>query len=426
VQSRSRRGVQFAVAALLTFLSASMLIACGSDSGSGPTKLSFFIFNEPSGAFVKAADSCTKQSKGEYEISFEYLPADADGQREQLVRRLGAEDSSIDIIGMDVIWTAEFANAGWIQEWQEPEKSKVTKNVFDSVVTSATFDGKLYAAPFTSNTQLLWYRKDRVEKVPKTWEEMLSEAEKIGSDGLIQVQANRYEGFVVWVNSMIESAGAHFLDGPEKVSLAEKPTEDALKVMSEYANSPAAPSDLDTSTEDTSRLSFESGSSSFMLNYPFVYPSAKENAPDVFKQMGAALYPEVIAGKPSKPPLGGINLGISTYSEHSKEAFDAAACLVQPANQITAAQLGGLPPTNSTLYARKPIKDAYPGFSGLLKQSIDNAAPRPQTPAYTDLSLGIQRALHPIGSTVDPDDPTDGYDKLRDYVDQAVKREGLL
>ena len=111
-------------------------------------------------------------------------------------------------------------------------------------------------------------------------------------------------------------------------------------------------------------------------------------------------------GKPSKPPLGGINLGISSYSEHSQEAFDAAACLVQPENQMTAAKLGGLPPTDATTSTtRRAIKDAYPGFSGLIKESIDNAAPRPQTPAYTDLSLGIQRALHPIGSTVDPERP---------------------
>ena len=51
-----------------------------------------------------------------YTVEPEFLPTDATQQREQLVRRLGAEDSSIDIIGMDVIWTGEFANAGWVEE----------------------------------------------------------------------------------------------------------------------------------------------------------------------------------------------------------------------------------------------------------------------------------------------------------------------
>ena len=107
--------VALLIAALLAAIG---ITACGGDDeGSGPTELSFFIFNEPSGVLPTIADRCSKQSGGEYTITFEYLPSDADQQREQLVRRLGAEDSSIDIMGMDVIWTGEFANAGWVEEW---------------------------------------------------------------------------------------------------------------------------------------------------------------------------------------------------------------------------------------------------------------------------------------------------------------------
>ncbi len=137
---------------------------------------------------------------------------------------------------MDVIWTAEFANAGWIQPWEGELEQQVTDGTFDSVVEGASFEGKLYAAPFTSNTQLLWYRKDRVEKVPKTWEEMLAESERIGEDGVIQVQADQYEGFVVWVNAMIESAGATVLEGPETVGLEQEATEAALETMAKFAS----------------------------------------------------------------------------------------------------------------------------------------------------------------------------------------------
>ena len=403
-----------------------VLSGCGgSDESGGATELSFFIFNEPSGAYQEAAKKCSDDSHGEYTISFEFLPAQADAQREQLVRRLGAEDDSIDIIGMDVIWTAEFANAGFIEPWSGADASAVTKHVFPSVVDSASFEGQLYAAPFTSNTQLLWYRKDLVKNPPKTWDQMIADGERIGADGKIQVQANRYEGFTVWATAMIESAGTDILDGPTQVGLEEGPTERALEVMGKFGRSSTAPPDIDTSTEDTARLSFEAGDSAFMLNYPFVYPSAKENAPDVFKQMAAARYPAVDAGKPSRPPLGGINLGISAYSANKDLAFEAASCLVQPDNQVTAAVDGGLPPVRQDLYGSKEIDDAYPGFADLIEESIDAAAPRPVTPAYTDVSLAIQRALHPVGK-INPDDVTSVYEDLRDKLDQAVHREGLL
>ena len=405
-----------------------LLTACsGSDEGGGAgTELSFFIFNEPSGAYQAAAAKCSQESNGQYNITFEFLPAQADAQREQLVRRLGAEDDSIDIVGMDIIWTAEFANAGFVEPWSDADAQEVTENVFSSVVESASYEDQLYAAPFTSNTQLLWYRKDRVQNPPTTWEEMISEAERIGpAEGLIQVQSNRYEGFTVWATAMIESAGAQILAGPTEVGLEQGPTERALEVMGQFARSPVAPPDIDTSTEDTSRLSFEAGGSSFMLNYPFVYPSASENAPDVFEQMGFALYPRVDADKPSRPPLGGIHLGVSAYSNNKDLTFEAIKCLVQPENQITAATMGGLPPVREDLYGTKELDEAYPGFADLIKQSIDNAAPRPLTPAYTDVSLAIQRSLHPPGD-IDPQDVSSVYDDLYDAVDKAVQREGLF
>ena len=428
--SSMRSRVRVSLVAGVAAIAALTVSSCGgSDGASGEgTELSFFIFNEPSGAYQDAAKKCSEQSNGEYTISFEFLPAQADAQREQLVRRLGAEDDSIDIIGMDVIWTAEFANAGWIEPWEQSRADQVTKGVFQSVIESASFEGDLYAAPFTSNTQLLWYRKDLVPKAPKTWQEMIGEAERIGpQEGLIEVQAARYEGFTVWINSMIESAGTQVLSGPTEVALEEAPTKEAIRVMAEYAASGRTPANVDTSTEDTARLGFEGGSSAFMLNYPFVYPSAKENAPDVFKQLAATKYPAVQAGQESRPPLGGINLAVSSFSANQDLAFDAITCLVQPPNQITAATLGGLPPVTEALYDSKDIKKAYPGFSQVIRQSIEDAAPRPLTPAYTDLSLAMQRALHPVTDLkTDEASVTEAYDTLREYVEQAVKREGLL
>ena len=424
MESVVRRAV-FSFAALLA--GATLSSCSGSDDATGSgTELSFFIFNEPSGAYQEAAAKCSRESGGEYTIAFEFLPAQADAQREQLVRRLGAEDSSIDIVGLDVIWTAEFANAGWLLPWAGEDAQRVTQGVFDSVVESASFEGQLYAAPFTSNTQLLWYRKDRVPRPPATWQEMLDQALEIGpAEGQIQVQANRYEGFTVWINSMIESAGTQVVSGPTEVDLEQAPTEEAIATMAEFASSAVAPPNIDTSTEDTARLGFEAGAASFMINYPFVYPSAKENAPDVFKQIAAAKYPAINEDEPSRPPLGGIHLGVSTYSENPDLTFEAISCLVQPENQLTAATLGGLPPVTESVYDSPDIEKAYPGFSDLIRQSIEDAAPRPQTPAYTDLSLAMQRALHPIGD-ITPDDVGEAFERLRDYVEQAVTREGLL
>ncbi len=408
---------------MLAAIAATAGCAGSEDAGGAGTTLRWFAQIQPGGTIQDVAERCSEESNGRYNIELELLPTLSDQAREQLVRRLGAEDSTVDIIAMDVIWTAEFANAGWLLPYEGELERRVTQNVFDSVLETASFEGKVYGAPFNSNTQVLWYRTDEVQQPPATWDEMISEGERLGST--IQVQANRYEGFTVWVNYMIESAGSQILSGPEEVDLPQGPTEEALSVIGRFANSPAAPSDIDTSTEDTARRSFEAGSSAFMLNYTFALGSATANAPDVAKNMGSAKLPTVVAGRQSRPPLGGFNLGVSAYSEHPELAFEAAACLSSAESQLTATELDGLPPSRESLYREKVVQDAFPGFAEDVRRSIADAAPRPQTPAYTDLSLAIQRALHPP-SKIDPDDPGPVYDDLRDKVEDAVKREGLL
>ena len=419
-----RSRVHGGLAGFLGMAAAVAIGACGGSEGGGTgADLNWFVATQPGGTIQEVAQRCSEESNGAYNVNVELLPTDASQQREQLVRRLGAEDSNVDLIGMDVIWTAEFANAGWLLPWDEANAQEVTAGVFDSVVETASFEGTLYGAPFNSNTELLWYRTDKVKEPPTTWAEMIDEAERVGMD--VQVQAERYEGFTVWANAMIESAGTHILAGPEEVDLEQSATEEGLAMMGRLANSPAAAANIDTSNEDSARLGFEAGDSVFMLNYTFALSSAKANAPDIAKNMGAARFPEVVPGTPSKPPLGGFHVAVGAFTDYPEEAFEAAKCLSNRESQLTATELDGLPPSNQTLYEDKVVRKAYPGFADVIEESIANAGPRPLTPAYTDLSLAIQRSLH-APQDIDPSDPQPKYEELREALEDAVLRQGLL
>jgi len=416
---RGSRVASFAVGLVAVALGTA---ACGSDgAGSGPRTLNFYTFTAGTGgAFEKAVESCNQAAEGRYRIAIQELPPNADDQREQLARRLAAKDETIDIMALDVIFTAEFAEAEWIVPFPEELANEVEGATIESIYSTGVYDDRLYAAPYTSNTQLLWYRKDRVQSPPRTWAEMLDQAKQLGDNGTIEVQGKKAEGYVVWFNSLIASAGGEILDSPTKAALAPEPTRAALDVIGTLARSPVADPSLPNQAEDDNRLQFETGGPSFMVNYPFIYPSAKENAPEIFKNIGAARYPGVGDG-PSKPPLGGINLAVGAFSKAPQEAFDAAMCLRRPENQLLATELGGLPPTQEDLYDSEVVRKAYPGFADLMLESIKAAAPRPVTPAYSDLSLAIQTVLHPPRSVT-----PDKLDDLRQIVDKALNSEGLL
>jgi len=393
--------------------------ACGGSGESGPPKVNWYVFQEPSGAYNDAVANCNKQANGAYNIVLVPLPTNADQQRELVVRRLAAEDSDIDIIGMDVVWTAEFASAGWIKEWTGENKSAVSEGTLQGPLTSASFQDKLYAAPYTSNVQFLWYRKDRVKNPPKTWAEMIEMAKKLGKNGTIEIQGAQYEGLTVWFNTLINSAGGQVVDDNGNVELGE-PAVKAATVIKDLATSGVADPNLSNSMEDSTRLAFQTGGPTFMLNWPYVYPSAKQEVPDIFKNMGIARYPAVDADKPSRVTLGGINLGVSSYSKHPDLAFKAASCLRGQPNQIIAAQKGGLPPTIEAAYDTPEIKKAYEGFSDLMKQTINDGVPRPSSPAYADVSLAIQKSLHPE-SSINPQEAIKSMgDKIQVVADGGI------
>ncbi len=183
-------------------------VLAGCDGGEPPLPtLNWYVFDEPSGAFAEAARHCSEQSNGAYRIELQPLPADADQQREQLVRRLAAGDPALDIIGMDVIWTPELAAAGWLRPWPAALAEQAGAGRIDATLASARWDGQLWAAPFTTNTQLLWYRADRVDAPPATWDAMIEQAERIGPGGDIEAQGARYEGLTVLFVSLLATAG---------------------------------------------------------------------------------------------------------------------------------------------------------------------------------------------------------------------------
>ena len=188
--------------------------------------------------------------------------------------------AAVDIMILDVIRTAEFAEAGWIRPWQGEAARAVSEGVLEGPLATATYKDQLWAAPLTSNSQLLWYRKDLVQEPPRTWAEMVQEAER--QNKLVQVQGARAEGLTVWFNSLVQSAGGQIVEGAgdeAQITVGGQPTVEALEVMKGVATSAAADPSLPTNKEDEGRLAFETGNTVFMVNWPFVYPSAQENAP---------------------------------------------------------------------------------------------------------------------------------------------------
>ena len=361
---RRRRGRPLA-AATCGLLVAAAVAGCSSGPA-GPPVLNFYTPADNASGYAAAAEACTEAANGRYVVMQQTLPKAADDQRLQLARRLVAGDPEVDLVGLDVTWTAEFAEAGWIEPWPEDVAAQVEEGTLEGPLETARYQGRLWAAPLNTNTQLLWYRTDLAPQPPQTWDEMIQMSEALHAQGLpsyIEVQGAQYEGLSVWFNTLLTSAGGQLVSENGDVLVDDgDAARQAASIMQRVASSPASDPSLSVAQENDGRLQMEAGLAAFQVNYPFVNASINTPPPDgggggtfidaqgrpsgeptdrqVVDVFAWAPYPRVDPSRPATVTIGGLNIGVSTTGGNQDLAFEAALCLRNREAQLTNATQG--------------------------------------------------------------------------------------
>jgi multiple sugar transport system substrate-binding protein len=383
---------------LMTVLLAMLVLAiagCGSDdSDSGASsdakkagtskasgKVTWCIGKDTSGAFGTVVDSFNKANPNA-DVKLLELPEDAGEQRRLQVQRLQAKSTECDVLGMDVIWTAEYAAQGWLLDVSD----FISKNgdaFIPSTVDTTEFEGKNWSVPFNSNAGFIYYRTDQVDQAPKTWEDLYKQA---GENNGVVYQGFRYEGLTVNFLELVYSAGGSVVseDGKEATADSQE-VKDALKFMADGIKNGDAPKAVTTYKEEESRRAFESGNATFMRNWPYAYALGKDSK--IADKFDIATFPG-FAGNEGAGVLGGYDLAISSYSKNPEGSLAFIEYATAPEQQKIMATEASLPPTVTAVYDDPAVKKAMP-FAAELRDAIDQAQPRPVSPVYPQISEAI-------------------------------------
>jgi len=305
--------------------------------------------------------------------------------------------------------------------------------VLKGAADTVTWDDGVYAFPQWANTQVLWYRKSLAEAAgldmtqPVTWDQIIDGAADNG--GTVGVQANKYEAYVVLINALIQGAGGDIISDNEagkdaKIDIDSDAGRDAAAVIQKLASSKAAQPDLTTSNEGTSLGQMYAGPGEFMTNWTFVYQNYQSlvDSGDITKEdfadLGWARYPATVEGEESKPPIGGIDIGVGAFSKHTDFALEAAACVTSSDAQVDLAVNEGLMPSRTSAYESPKLAEAYPpDLLALFSDSVDSGGPRPKSSYYATISAAIQSVWH-SPTSVDPDKtPEESAKFLREVLD---------
>ena len=413
----------------MMLLGAGALVGCGDGDEGGTPTLTWYT-NPDNGGQEDLAAKCTDETGGDYRIDVAVLPTDADGQREQLVRRLAANDTSIDLMSLDVVFVPEFAEAGFLRPFSDEQAADLTRDVLDGPLETAMWDDELVAAPFWANTQLLWYRQSVAEQAgidpsdgSVTWDQVIEAADQTTTT--VAVTGARYEGYMVWINALVMSAGGEVLKDPEagKDATPELDTtagRTAAGIIRRLATTVADPA-MSTAIEENARAAFQADNGGFMVNWPYVYGAARAAVDDgsldqsVFDDIAWARFPAVDSGTESAPPLGGIDVGIGAFSEHPDEAVDAVRCITSLESQIEYMVAEGNPGARAAVFEDPDVREAFP-MADLIRDSIDTAGPRPRSAYYTDVSGATVREFHPPSDVEADSTPEQADDLIHDVL----------
>jgi multiple sugar transport system substrate-binding protein len=184
---------------------------------------------------------------------------------------------------------------------------------------------------------------------------------------------------------------------------------------------------MSTAGEEEARSAFQSDRGMFMVNWPYVYTAAQGDVEAgattqaVVDDIGWARYPEMAPGEVSKPPLGGINLGIGEYTKYPDQALDLVKCLTSLDSSIAYMLDSGNPSDKAAAYDDPKVREAYP-MADLIRDSINDAGPRPITPYYNDVSTSVQITWHPATDVRSPETP----DETEKFMTEVLHGERLL
>lgn len=255
--------------------------------------------------------------------------------------------------------------------WIEPLEERIAKDSsFDrddfakSALGTAAIDGKLYGVPLVTEQEILYYRKDLLQKadlpVPKTIQDLEQAAKKLhdparGIYGF--VARGQQSALVTQASSFLYSEGGDFTSG-NKATLN---TPEAVLAFGTYGRllRNFAPADAVKWSWPQAMDWFAQGKAAFYTDASSIYQNAaNRETSKIADTIGYAPFP---SGKAGSKPYNVTQwvLGMNAYSEHEQEAWEFMSWAVSK-EIVLKIQQKGVPGARNSVWAKPEGTKGFP------------------------------------------------------------------
>jgi multiple sugar transport system substrate-binding protein len=252
--------------------------------------------------------------------------------------------ASYDLIYTDIVWVAEFAEAGWLKELPGDRFSQEQLDLFlPDEVEAGRYQGKLYRLPFRTDVGLLYYRKDLLKEagydpsqtVPTTFDELLAisrslQARQQANWGFVW-QGQHYEGLAAMFFEVLQGFGGFWLDSSRAVGIDRPEAIAAAEFLHRTISEKISPEEVTTFGELESLKFFQQKEAAFLRNWSNAWTQLEPDP--LFKDQIGILPMVHVPGVTPRACRGGWGFAIANRSRYPDAAVRAIQFFVSEAAQ---------------------------------------------------------------------------------------------
>lgn len=355
--------------------------------------------NDPNG-MMEAARNKFNEEHENIELEFVKMPIDATQMHDRTVTIMASKSDELDIVNLDVVWVAEFAEAGWLIPLNDQFPADTQKEFIPASIDAMNYNDKIWAVPWMNDMHTNWYRKDLLEKYnfnpPVTYEEAFEQAKVISkAEGVsgFTMHWGKAEQLVVSFTEFVHANGGDFYDADGNVIIDSPEAVEALKFMVKMLDEGlVSKSDLGSTSPEDSRIPFTNGNALFNPNWGYVY-QLNEGDDSAVKGKTWIQSNLKFEGGRNANSVGGWNFAISDYSKNKDAAMEVINWFTSFENQKFMMMGGGYIGTRSALAEDAEIVVKFP-FLDEYNQVFKDGSVRPKAANYAEVSNLTQTYVH--------------------------------
>jgi multiple sugar transport system substrate-binding protein len=301
-----------------------------------------------------------------------------------------------------VVWPAEFASRGFLQDVTKRIAPADVGKVFPGAWTTVSYKSKYWGMPWILDTKFLFYNTEMLKKAgisnpPKTWGELEKQAKIIKDKGIVKYPLvwswGQKEAMVCDYTTIAAAYGGQFFANG-KPNFHVGGSLEAVKYMKASLDAGLTnPNSREYEEEDVRKV-FSNGDAAFALNWGYMYNMAKDpKESKVVGKVGIVSAPGT-DNVAASAVNGSMGLGITAKSANPEEAWKFIQHMSSSATQEKYAKLS-LPIWKAS-FSVPAVSQGQEDYVAAAAKSLPLMSARPETPSYQELSSILQKQLHSV------------------------------